>query len=124
FLRPFFLDDEQVALVRRGSETIARMGEPVAHTALDPPRLLDAVALTEAERALVALDPGYATASTASRLDSFILPGSLQFAEYNAESPAGLGYSEKLAGCFEHLELLGRFRQRFEATAFSLMQPM
>jgi hypothetical protein len=82
------------------------------------------VALTEAERALVAIEPGYATASTASRLDSFILPGSLQFAEYNAESPAGLGYSEKLAGCFEQLELLGRFRQRFEATAFSLMQPM
>ena len=88
------------------------------------PRLLDAVALTEAERALVAIDPGYATASTASRLDSFILPDSLQFAEYNAESPAGLGYSEKLAGCFEHLELLGRFRERFEASAFPLMRPM
>jgi hypothetical protein len=124
FLRPFFLDDEQVALVRRVSETIARMGETVAHAALSRPRLLDAVALTEAERALVAIDPGYATASTASRLDSFILPGSLQFAEYNAESPAGLGYSEKLTDCFEHLELLGRFRQRFEVTAFSLMQPM
>ena len=83
--------------------------------------LLDAVALTEAERALVAIDPGYATASTASRLDSFILPDSLQFAEYNAESPAGLGYTEKLTGCFEHLELLGRFRERFEASAFALM---
>ena len=31
FLRPFFLDDDQVALVRRVSETIARMGEIVAH---------------------------------------------------------------------------------------------
>ncbi len=124
FLRPFFLDEDQVALVRRVSETIARMGETVAHAALDRPRLLDAVALTEAERALVAIDPGYATASTASRLDSFILPDSLQFAEYNAESPAGLGYSEKLSGCFEHLELLGRFRLRFEASAFPLMRPM
>jgi hypothetical protein len=124
FLRPFFLDDGQVALVRRVSETIARMGETVAHAALEQPRILDGVALTDAERALVAIDPGYPTASTASRLDSFILPDSLQFAEYNAESPAGLGYSEKLAGCFEHLELLGRFRERFEATAFSLMEPM
>jgi hypothetical protein len=124
FLRPFFLDDEQVALVRRVSETIARMGETVAQAALDRPDILDAVALTEAERALVALDPGYSTASTASRLDSFILPDSLQFAEYNAESPAGLGYSEKLAGCFEHLEVLGRFRERFEASPFSLMEPM
>ena len=39
-----------------------------------------------------------AIASTASRLDSFILPDSLQFAEYNAESPAGLGYTEVLSG--------------------------
>jgi hypothetical protein len=115
FLRPFFLDESQVALVRRVSEAIARMGETVAHAALDRPRILDAVALTDAERALVSIDPGYSIASTASRLDSFILPDSLQFAEYNAESPAGLGYTEKLTGCFEHLELLDRFRQRFEA---------
>jgi hypothetical protein len=124
FLRPFFLDDEQVALVRRVSETIARMGERVAHAAFERPQILDAVGITEAERALVAIDPGYTTASTASRLDSFILPDSLQFAEYNAESPAGLGYSEKLTGCFEHLEILGRFRERFQASAFSLMEPM
>jgi hypothetical protein len=124
FLRPFFLDDAQVALVRRVSETIARMGETVAHAALERRQILDAVALTEAERALIAIEPGYPTASTASRLDSFILPDSLQFAEYNAESPAGLGYTEKLTGCFEHLEVLGRFRERFEASAFSLMQPI
>jgi hypothetical protein len=124
FLRPFFLDDQQVALVRRVSEAIARMGETAARAALEQPRILDAVALTDAERTLVAIDPGYTTASTASRLDSFILPDSLQFAEYNAESPAGLGYTEKLTGCFEHLELIGRFRERFEASAFSLMEPM
>jgi uncharacterized circularly permuted ATP-grasp superfamily protein len=124
FLRPFFLDDEQVALVRRVSETIARMGETVAHAALDHPELLDAVALTEDERALVAMDPGYATASTSSRLDSFILPDSLQFAEYNAESPAGLGYAEVLASEFERLDVLSRFRGRFEARAFPLMAPM
>jgi hypothetical protein len=124
FLRPFFLDEAQVALVRRVSETIARMGEAVVRAALDEPRLVDAVALTDAERALVALDPGYSTASTASRLDSFILPGSLQFAEYNAESPAGLGYTEKLASRFEQLEVLARFRDRFDASPFSLMAPL
>ena len=124
FLRPFFLDDGQVSLVRRVSETIARMGETVARAALDRPELLDAVALTESERALVAIDPGYATASTASRLDSFILPDSLQFAEHNAESPAGLGYTEVLSAEFERLEILSRFRGRFDARAFTLMAPM
>ena len=103
FLRPFFLDDEQLALVTRVSETIARMGETLVAASTVRPELFDALALTEAERALVAIDPGYQRASTASRLDSFILPGSLQFAEYNAESPAGLGYTETLVGVFDTL---------------------
>ena len=50
-------------------------------------------ALTEAEARSCRIEPGYARASTASRLDAFLLPDSLQFAEYNAESPAGLGYT-------------------------------
>jgi uncharacterized circularly permuted ATP-grasp superfamily protein len=125
FLRPFFLDEAQVELVRSVGETIARVGERVVAAATTTrPEILDAVALTEAERALVALDPRYATASTASRLDSFILPGSLQFAEYNAESPAGLGYTEILTGIFERLEVMERFRGRFEARGFELMRPM
>jgi uncharacterized circularly permuted ATP-grasp superfamily protein len=121
FLRPYFLDEAQVEWVAHVGETIARMGERVVQAALETPALLDALALTDDERALVAIDPGYQTASTASRLDSFILPDSLQFAEYNAESPAGLAYTEVLASVFERLEVTARFRERFEATAWPLM---
>ena len=124
FLRPFFLDDDQLALVTRVSETIARMGEQLVAASASRPDLLDALALTDAERALVAIDPGYDRASTASRLDSFIVPGSLQFAEYNAESPAGLGYAETLGGVFEGLEIAHRFRERFDARPPKLMAPM
>lgn len=109
--------------MRGVSETIARMGERLAAQA-EEPAIADAVALTEAERALVAIDPGYAFASTASRLDAFLLPDSLKFAEYNAESPAGLGYSETLAAIFDAMDVMSRFRQRFEATAFPLMGPI
>ena len=124
FLRPFFLDDEQLALVTRVSEAIARMGETLVAASTVRPALFDALALTEAERSLVAIDPGYQRASTASRLDSFILPGSLQFAEYNAESPAGLGYTETLVGVFDALAVTSRFRERYEATAPKLMGPL
>ena len=55
------------------------------------PELLDELGLSEAEIRLARIDPGYAMASTAARADAFILPDSLQFAEYNAESPAGAG---------------------------------
>ena len=34
--------------------------------------------------ALARIDPGYGVASTAARADAFLLPDSLQFAEYNA----------------------------------------
>ena len=108
----------------RVSETIARMGETLVAASAARPDLFDALALTDAERALVAIDPGYQRASTASRLDSFILPGSLQFAEYNAESPAGLGYTETLVGVFDTLAVTKRFRERYEATAPKLMGPL
>ncbi len=70
------------------------------------PDLLRQVRLTDEEERLARIDPGYARASTASRLDAFILPDSLEFAEYNAESPAGLGYSENLAEVFDGLEIM------------------
>jgi uncharacterized circularly permuted ATP-grasp superfamily protein len=124
FLRPFFLDDDQVALVTRVAETIARMGEQLVAASTARPDVFEALALTDAERTLVAIEPGYERASTASRLDSFILPDSLQFAEYNAESPAGLGYSETLLGVFDELEITRRFRERFDARGLRLMAPM
>jgi uncharacterized circularly permuted ATP-grasp superfamily protein len=121
FLRPFFLTSADEARVRRVSETMARLGERVAQAALVDPALLRHVRLTGAEERLVRIDPGYATASTASRLDAFLLPDSLKFAEYNAESPAGLGYSETLAEIFDALPIMQRFRDRFRTRTFKLM---
>ena len=65
--------------------------------------LFEQLGVTEAEARLVRLDPGYARASTASRLDAFLLPDSLHFAEYNAESPAGTGvYAAALRAVRRH----------------------
>jgi uncharacterized circularly permuted ATP-grasp superfamily protein len=121
FLRPLFLDPADVARVSRAAELIAPVGERVVSAALSNPALLDAVGLTEAERALVAIEPGYARASTASRLDGFVLDDSLGFAEYNAESPAGLGYTEVLARLFDDLPVMARFKESYTATYFPLM---
>ena len=90
------------------------LGERVAAAAMERAALFDELGLSEAEIRLVAIDPGYATASTAARADAFILPDSLQFAEYNAESPAGAGYSQRLAELFDGRPLMAPFRERFE----------
>ncbi len=69
--------------------------------ALESDDLYHQLGMTEAEDALVDIEPGYPTASTTSRLDAFLLPDSLHFAEYNAESPAGLGYTQRLCELFD-----------------------
>jgi len=94
FLRPFFLTTQDEQRVREVAEAIARLGERVVKQALADPQLLAQVALNAEEERLARINPRYATSSTASRLDAFLLPDSLQFAEYNAESPAGLSYAE------------------------------
>src|SRR3954447_19676096 len=115
FLRPFFLDAADEARVRGVAEMLWTLGERVAGGAMSDPALLGALALSADEIRLAEIDPGYQTASTAARADAFILPGSLQFAEYNAESPAGAGYSQGLAALFDTEPVMAGFRRQFDA---------
>src|SRR4029078_11652144 len=88
FLRPFFLTEADESRMRVAAETIAALGERVIVARLQALSLLNQLGLTDAEVQLVRLDPGYERASTASRLDAFLLPDSLHFAQYNPEPPA------------------------------------
>jgi uncharacterized circularly permuted ATP-grasp superfamily protein len=119
FLRPFFLTLAEEVRIAHAAETIWRLGERVAKTALERPGMLDDLGLSEEERRLVAIDPGYATTSTAARADSFILPASLQFAEYNAESPAGPGYAQRLSELFDREPLMQTFKNDFEVRYYT-----
>ena len=111
FLRPFFLSARDEERIRTAAEAIAAMGERVVDRALTSRELFDQLGVNDAEARLVRIDPGYKTASTASRLDAFLLPDSLHFAEYNAESPAGPGYTQRLCELFDSLEAMEEFRE-------------
>ncbi len=124
FLRPLFMTVEDEARQRAACEVVARVGERIIRDAMDDASLLADFGLSDAERALVAIDPGYRYASTASRLDSFLLPDSLMFAEYNAESPAGFGYTEVLAEVFAALPIMARFREQFDVQGYQMMDAM
>ena len=110
FLRPFFLTAADEARIRVAAETIALLGERVIRAAFESDDIYHQLGMTEAEDALVDIEPGYQTASTTSRLDAFLLPDSLYFAEYNAESPAGIGYTQRLCELFDATAVMGRFR--------------
>jgi hypothetical protein len=120
FLRPFFLSPEDEKRVRVVAETIAKLGERVAAAALEDKNLFAQFHLRPEEERLVRLPVSYGLASTASRLDAFLLPDSLKFAEYNGESPAGAGYAETLAEIFREQLVMGKFAKHFEVHSYPL----
>src|SRR3954469_3533136 len=119
FLRPFFLTPADEARVKDAAETLWHLGERVAKAAAGDALLLEHLGLNDEEIRLAQLEPGYDVASTAARADAFLLPASLQFAEYNAESPAGPGYSQRLAELFDLEPLMQTFRDRFDVRYYT-----
>src|SRR6266478_460345 len=121
FLRPFFLSPEDEERVGTVAETIADLGERITSTALDDKSLFAQFHLREEEERLARIPTGYGRASTASRLDAFLLPDSLKFAEYNGESPAGAGYTEALGEIFLKLPLVSEFDKTYEIHSYPLI---
>jgi uncharacterized circularly permuted ATP-grasp superfamily protein len=124
FLRPFFLEAADEVRVARSAELLWRLGERLVAATREDESILDDLGLTDEEIDLVRIDPGYSTASTAARADAFLLSDSLQFAEYNAESPAGLAYSEGLANLFHQTPMMARFRGAFDVRMYHPVRMM
>jgi hypothetical protein len=120
FLRPFFLSPEEEQRVRIVAETVAALGERIASAAIEDCRLFAQLHLRPEEERLARLHAGYGLASTASRLDAFLLPDSLKCAEYNGESPAGAGYSETLSEVFRELPVMTAFSKHYEVHSYPL----
>ena len=120
FLRPVFLSPEDEHRLRSVAETIVTIAERLTRQALEDATLFQQFHLRPEEERLVRLNPGPGPASTASRLDAFLLPESLKFTEYNGESPAGPGYSETLSDIFRQLPVMEEFKKRFEVHAYPL----
>lgn len=128
FLRPFFLSASDEARIRRAAEALAAVGERVAAAASESAPLRRQLGITEAEERLIRINPRYSTASTASRVDAFLTTDGLHFAEYNAESPAGPGYTQRLAELFDSLPVMQRFKAdhavRFHRTIDGLLDAL
>jgi len=120
FLRPFFLSSQDEQRVRVVSETMADLAERVTDAAMKDAALLAQFHLRDEELRLVRMGKIAGPASTASRLDAFLLPDSLKFAEYNGESPAGAGYTETLGEIFLKLPLVAEFDKSFQIHTYPL----
>ena len=117
--RPLCVAVRPQLMTRRRYEQAVAAAEGVhgALAALEKAVLKDAdlrleLGLEPEEERLALADPGFAYSSPSARLDSFFA-GQIRFVEYNAESPAGMAYSDNLAAIFARLPVMKAFRKRF-----------
>src|SRR5215210_2812479 len=113
YLRPHFVTEQDFARITRVCETVWVAIEKVKDAALLNPSLLDELGLTDIERDLVSIDPGYRAVSPTARLDSFLTDEAYSFVELNGESPAGIAYADTAYDIFLTLPVMKRFSETY-----------
>lgn len=113
FLRPHFCGREQLDLLRTAVRGVVGACNVLGPRIAANEDMQIALGLSEEERRLTAVDPGYPEFSVTSRLDSFLLGGKVRFVEYNAESPAGIGYNDVMQDAFLATDVMKEFIREF-----------
>jgi hypothetical protein len=101
-LRPQLLTEAEYAGIQSASALVLSALAKAYAALMADASLRAQLALSPLEEAAIALEPGYATPTPFARLDSFFSRehGTLHFVEYNAETPAGVGYEDVLGRLF------------------------
>ncbi|HEU5087381.1 MAG TPA: hypothetical protein VFT99_08040, partial [Roseiflexaceae bacterium] len=76
------------------------------------------------EEALIGMHPGYDEPCAHSRMDTFLTVDgqSLQFVEYNGESPAAIAYEDRLSEAFGEIDVMRQFAERYRVSALPSRQ--
>lgn len=109
-LRPRFLTESDEDSMKSAASTLAALFERAGSYLLGSDRLLDRIGASDAERDIWSVDPGYEGFTLTSRLDAFMGVEHTRFVEYNAESPAGIGFCDLLTEIFEELPAVRLWR--------------
>jgi uncharacterized circularly permuted ATP-grasp superfamily protein len=124
YLRPHFVTETDFARITVVCETVWNAIEKVKDAAIANPLLLNELGLTEIERDLVSIDPGYRAVSPTARLDSFLTEDAYSFVELNGESPAGIAYADTAFEIFSSLPVMKRFAEQYHLRTFEGRQQM
>ncbi|HEV8486071.1 MAG TPA: hypothetical protein VGV87_21180 [Blastocatellia bacterium] len=116
YLRPHFVTRDNWQRITGACETIWGAIEKIGTIAPENRVMLEQIGLTDGERELVAIDPGYDDVSVTSRLDSFLADDRYSFVELNAECPAGIAYQDVAAEIFYRLPLMRDFMRTHTVT--------
>ena len=117
YLRPHFVSETDFARICRICETVWSAIQKVKDAAVADTNIIDDLGLTDIERELVAIDPGYTAVSPTSRLDSFLTASAYSFVELNGESPAGIAYADAAYDIFSSLPVMKEFSKDYNLRA-------
>jgi glutathionylspermidine synthase len=122
-LMPHFVSLGQVRRVRGAVESLCRVLNRFCDAYPGDERLQAELALPALEDSLVRVDPGYPRPLRICRLDAFLTGDQVKFLEFNADSPAGIGYTDVLHDGLRRALALPRVEAEFE-TAYEPMLPL
>jgi hypothetical protein len=111
-LRPNFLTRERFQAAVGAARAIHGALIRLERALLRDQQLRAELDMDPEEERLALADPGFRSSSPSSRLDSFFAE-EVRFVEYNAESPAGMAYEDKMAEVFARLPVMRAFRKRY-----------
>jgi hypothetical protein len=122
-LMPHFVSPGQVRRVRRAVECLSVVLNRFCEAYPEDERLREELALPDLEDALIRIDPGYEDPLRICRLDAFLSGYDVKFLEFNADSPAGIGYTDVLYDGLRSRIRLPRVEAEFD-TAYEPMLPL
>ncbi|MGH2945179.1 MAG: hypothetical protein ACRDPC_02725 [Solirubrobacteraceae bacterium] len=121
-LMPHFVSPGQLRRVKHSvghlSKVLDRFCDAYPHDA----NLRDELAVSPEEDSLIRIEPGYPRPMRICRLDAFLQGYDVKFLEFNADSPAGIGYTDILFQGLKASIDLPKVRQEFD-TAYTPMLP-
>lgn len=117
YLRPHFVSNDDFLRITRICETVWAAIQKVKDAAIANGSIIDELGLTEIERELISIDPGYRAVSPSARLDSFLTDNAYSFVELNGESPAGIAYSDVALEIFSALPVMKKFAEKYPVRA-------
>ena len=117
YLRPHFVTAGDFARITTICETVWSAIQKVKDAAIVDGSILDELGLTEIERDLISIDPGYRAVSPTARLDSFLTDEAYSFVELNGESPAGIAYADAAYDIYSALPVMKRFTEKYDLRA-------
>jgi hypothetical protein len=123
-LRPHLLHHEQFRRLSQAAQRVTSALEKVAAAVVQDPKLMDELGLTEAERNMALVDPGFSTAGVTTRLDAFVRGDEIKFVESNAENPSSLSDQEELNRVLLELPVMVNFARRYCLRQFSPVEEL